>query len=236
MRLLQVLAVVLFEFGAGNLLMTCLLPPRVIRSSYFSFNCLLGATALAGAWLLTRTAVLFVPVVAAGVAMALFRREQPVIGRAILFVAALGAWVSGLPSLATDRAMMIHVAAGAFLLGATNGSMILGHWYLIMRQLSFDYLKRFVWILLVAIAARAGLFAVRVTLQREQLRPSLWSTQGDLIFVIIRVVLGLAMPAVLAVMALRCVQIRNNQAATGLLYVTEVCVLFGELFAAYLGI
>ena len=35
-------------------------------------------------------------------------------------------------------------------------------------------------------------------------------------------------------MVLRCVQEKANQAATGLLYVAEISVLFGELFAAVL--
>lgn len=234
MRLIQVLAIVLFELGAGTLLFACLLPTRDIRLSFFTLNCVLGAVALAGAGLLSGSAILFVPAIAAGIAGVLFRNEQPKFGRALLIAAVVGAWVSGLLSLVTGRLNLMNVVAGALLLGATNVAMILGHWYLLMRGLSFVYLKRFVGLLLGAIAVRAGLFVAIVTMYRDQLRPSLWSASGDLIFVVVRVVLGLAMPAVLAAMALRCVQIRNNQAATGLLYVAEVCVLFGELFAAYL--
>jgi len=39
---------------------------------------------------------------------------------------------------------------------------------------------------------------------------------------------------VLGLMALRCVQEKASQPATGLLYVMAITVLFGELFAAYL--
>jgi hypothetical protein len=46
--------------------------------------------------------------------------------------------------------------------------------------------------------------------------------------------LGLAVPGVLGVMVLQCVRRQANQAATGLLYIAEVSVIFGELFAAYL--
>jgi hypothetical protein len=42
------------------------------------------------------------------------------------------------------------------------------------------------------------------------------------------------LPLVLAVMVLRCANDKANQPATGLLYVMEISVLFGELFAAYL--
>jgi hypothetical protein len=33
---------------------------------------------------------------------------------------------------------------------------------------------------------------------------------------------------------LQCAQQKSNQSATGLLYLMEISVLFGELFAAYL--
>ena len=41
-------------------------------------------------------------------------------------------------------------------------------------------------------------------------------------------------PFVIGLLVLRCVRLKANQAATGLLYIAEICVLFGELFAAYL--
>jgi hypothetical protein len=44
----------------------------------------------------------------------------------------------------------------------------------------------------------------------------------------------LALPLALAILVLRCAQLKSNQAATGMLYVMQVSVLFGELFAAYL--
>jgi hypothetical protein len=49
-----------------------------------------------------------------------------------------------------------------------------------------------------------------------------------------RVLWGLILPLVLGLLAIGCAQQKANQAATGMLYVTEISVLFGELFAAYL--
>ena len=42
---------------------------------------------------------------------------------------------------------------------------------------------------------------------------------------------GLALPLVLGLMVLRCAMEKDSQPATGLLYVMEICVLFGELFS-----
>jgi hypothetical protein len=62
----------------------------------------------------------------------------------------------------------------------------------------------------------------------------LFSTNGNLMFFVMRVLWGLVLPFALAFMSWRCAVGKANQAATGLLYLCEVSVLFGELFAAYL--
>ena len=64
--------------------------------------------------------------------------------------------------------------------------------------------------------------------------PGLWATDGNLFFFVMRIVWGLLLPLVLALLVFRCVKAKANQAATGMLYVMEISVLFGELFAAYL--
>ena len=66
--------------------------------------------------------------------------------------------------------------------------------------------------------------------------PSLWSPHGNLFFLLMRILWGLALPLVLGFMVLRCAQRNANQAATGMLFVTLISVLFCELFAAYLHI
>lgn len=130
---------------------------------------------------------------------------------------------------------------GALLLGAAHDAMALGHWYLISRNLSFSYLVRITKALLGIIAARTiflvvalALFPVVAPSFGESYRFHLFSTNGDLMFFLMRVLWGLLLPALLAVMAWRCAVGKANMAATGLLYLCEFCVLFGELFAAYL--
>jgi hypothetical protein len=127
------------------------------------------------------------------------------------------------------------------LLGATHIGMVLGHWYLLMRRLSFVYLQRFAQLLLGAVALRSlwliitlGMLDNYDPLLAANFLPALWSPGGHLFFMLMRLLWGIALPLVLAVLVLRCVDSKANQAATGLLYVCEISVLFGELFAAYL--
>jgi hypothetical protein len=110
-----------------------------------------------------------------------------------------------------------------------------------MRRLSFDHLLRFAQIALGAVGLRIAVVVVTVSSLSKfdpnlasTFIPPLWSLQGNLFFFLMRLLWGLALPLVLGIMVLRCVQAKANQAATGMLYVMEVSVLFGELFAAYL--
>ena len=59
-------------------------------------------------------------------------------------------------------------------------------------------------------------------------------SQALLHLVAIQVLFGFAAPLVLLWMTWKCVQIRSNQSATGILYVTVVFVLIGEIIAKYL--
>ena len=133
------------------------------------------------------------------------------------------------------------VLSGALLLGAINVGMILGHWYLLMRRLSFEHLLRFSQIVLGAVGLRILVVSFTILLLGNYdpnlgntVISSLWSPQGNLFFFLMRVLWGLVLPLVMGFMVLRCAQEKANQAATGMLYILQVSALFGELFAAYL--
>lgn len=262
MRLVQVLSVVLMQLSIGSLLMTSLLPPRTIRTDFFTFNSLLCALTAAVALVLAKmmpgavwrdVRFLGLTVIGATAAYGCFRLEKVTIGRLLLILSGLLGLVLGLLPL-SGRVMAVRsiytgapwffdagVLSGAFLLGVTNVGMILGHWYLLMRRLSFEYLLRFSRLLLAAVGLRILVVILAIALLPVSdpglggtFVPALWSPQGNLFFFLMRILWGLALPAVLAVMVLRCVMEKANQAATGMLYVVEISVLFGELFAAYL--
>jgi hypothetical protein len=242
--------------------MTCLLPPREISASFFSFISLLCALAAALALVLSKAFLqagwadvrfLGFTVIGATVAYGAFRLDKPDLGRLLLLISGLVGFVLGLMPLAGHILVERHmdttapgffdagVVSGTLLLGATNVTMILGHWYLLMRRLSFEHLLRFAQIVLGAVALRIlVVFATLTALGNYDadlahvFLPSLWSPHGNLFFFLMRILWGLALPLALAILVFRCAQQKANQAATGMLYVMQVSVLFGELFAAYL--
>ena len=260
--LTQVLAVVLTEFSVGSLLMTGLLPTREIRVGFFTLNSLLCAVASAVALVFTKYGAgaawwdvryFGATVIGATVAYGCFKLDRLDAGRVMLILSGFVGLIFGLLPMASQN-LRAHgletrtpflfeasLIAGAFLLGATNVGMILGHWYLLMRRLSFEYLERFAKFLLLAVGGRGlllkftlvGMHSLDPKLAPRFL-PPLYAVDGQLFFFALRWLFGVIGPLILGFMVLRCVHEKANQAATGLLYVAEISVLFGELFAAVL--
>jgi len=131
-----------------------------------------------------------------------------------------------------------HLAATA-LLGSVLLTMVFGHWYLVIPNLSIDHLMKLTKVLMGAILVR--MFVFIVTFAVVGMEPSLSLTkvlsalmvqQG--IFFWPRLLFGIVAPIVLAWMIHSTVKIRHTQAATGLLYVAVVALLFGEFFSKFL--
>ncbi|MCE9506838.1 MAG: hypothetical protein K8R48_00780 [Alphaproteobacteria bacterium] len=262
MTLLQVFTVVLTQFSVGSLLMTSLLPTREIRVGFFTLNSLMSAIAAALALVFTKfaagavwwdTRYLGLTVIGATLAYGAFKLERMQLGRMLLILSGLIGLFFGLLPLGAQSVTASQlkttapylfdatILAGALLFGATHVGMILGHWYLLMRRLSFEYLNQFAKLVLFAVCLRGLILVVTLTTISHldprfagNFLPRLYAVDGDLFFFVFRVLFGVAVPLVLGFMVLRCVQLKNNQAATGLLYVAEISVLFGELFAAKL--
>lgn len=262
MRLVHILGMVLIQLSVGSLVMLSLLSPREIRISFFTFSSFLAAVLAAFALFAELSGPATMPeilpvlgpiILAAALAGGAFRLEKFGLAQSLVILAAawgmvLAVWPIMSRALAT-RAIeagspwMLSIGGilGALLLGAVHIAMVLGHWYLVMRQLSFEHLRRMNLILLGVLVARAIWFGATLWgLERTDpwlaayVLSSLWSVSGQLFFTLMRLLWGIALPVVLALMSLRCIAVRHNQAATGLLYLCEVSVLFGELFAAYL--
>src|SRR5436309_1546318 len=118
-------------------------------------------------------------------------------------------------------------------------TMVFGHWYLVIPRLSIDPLKRLTKVLIAAIAVRIlAIGASFLVLQLKQVIPfsavlrELFVQQG--IFFWPRLIFGVLTPIVLAAMIWSTVKIRHTQAATGLLYLAVVALLFGEFFSKFL--
>ncbi|MBI4600362.1 MAG: hypothetical protein HY721_00235 [Planctomycetes bacterium] len=147
-----------------------------------------------------------------------------------------------LPGFAGAQAPWLAAAfvTSSLLLGSSLVAMVLGHWHLVVPRLSFAPLARLTALLLVTLVLRAAAAGGAAWAQGER-----WSSLASLsdpggsllvqgVFLPARGLVGLAAPAVLGWMTWRCVKIRSNQSATGILYVVVVFVLIGEIIAKHL--
>ena len=136
-------------------------------------------------------------------------------------------------------ALSVSFLSAALLVGGSLDAMVLGHWYLVARNLSFSPLARMCGVLIAVLFVRCAVIAYCIWAQAE-----VWSESfqqgvatfftGAGLFVLVRVVFGLVLPAVLLWMAWRCIRIKSNQSATGILYVAVAFILIGEIVAKYL--
>lgn len=116
--------------------------------------------------------------------------------------------------------------ASVALLGSVNLAMLLGHWYLVVRGMAIDPLKRLTHATLITTITRLLLVAVALYLAPAMLRD---------IFFWMRAGWGLIIPLLLYPMVWGTVRIRSTMAATGILYVEVVAVVIGEVLGGWLG-
>jgi len=170
------------------------------------------------------------------------------------FAFLIGSIATGLISIAWDSlafTRLLHVGglehwmlavnhfAATALLGSVLLTMVFGHWYLVIPRLSIDHLMKLTKVLMGAILLRMVSVVVTFALIKMEPSLSLWQVLPTLmvregIFFWPRLAFGIVAPIVLAVMIHSTVQIRHTQAATGLLYVAVVTLLFGEFFSKFL--
>jgi hypothetical protein len=113
------------------------------------------------------------------------------------------------------------------LLGSVNLGMLLGHWYLVVRGMSIDPLKRLTIATLVASIVKIVMVATALI--------AFWpSPVMKDIFFWMRAGWGLLGPLALYPMVWGTVRIRSTMAATGILYVDVVAVVIGEVIGGWL--
>jgi hypothetical protein len=250
------------QLGIGMMLTLLFISPRSIGNSFFKFASLTAAILLGvtlGFNFLFPSPVRHgqfpvVFLVIAAVLTAIYNRVVDVDKFDAAFALLVAVIVSGLISISLDsiaftRLMVLggwegwvlvlnHLAATA-LLGSVMLTMVFGHWYLVIPRLSIDPLVKLTKVLIAAIGLRVVAIMVSlVVLQAEQsvslgaMLYELMIRQG--LFFWPRLIFGVIVPIVLAAMIWSTVQIRHTQAATGLLYLGVVAVLFGEFFSKFL--
>jgi hypothetical protein len=117
--------------------------------------------------------------------------------------------------------------ASVALLGTVNLAMTLGHWYLVVRGMAIDPLKRLTRATLVAAIAKVLLVVIVLAVY--------WPHRVLYdIFFWMRAGWGLLGPLALFPMVWGTVRIRSTMAATGILYVDVVAVIIGEVLGGWL--
>jgi hypothetical protein len=115
----------------------------------------------------------------------------------------------------------------ALALGAVNAAMLLGHWYLVTPKLSPAPLRRMMVLLVAALALQAIVFGLAmVAVSSGPLGgPIGWLTW-------LRVLVGIALPIGITVLAYLATRASSLQASTGLLYIGLAFVMAGAIAAA----
>lgn len=141
------------------------------------------------------------------------------------------------PIIAWREAMQTSIIwsiAGALssvvLLGSVTMAMLLGHWYLVVRGMAIDPLKRLTIATLVATILKIVVVTIAIIAGGAWYEVAI--RQG--IFFWMRAGWGLAGPLLLYPMVWGTVKIRSTMAATGILYVDVVAVIIGEVLGAWL--
>jgi hypothetical protein len=250
------------QLGVGMLLTLLCISPRAIGTSFFKFASLTAAILLGIAvgfnFLFPspvrngQLPVFFLAISA--ILTAVYNRvvdaDKFIPGGVLLVVAVVTGLIAVTgDSLAFNGLMRLggwenwvlvvnHMAATA-LLGSVMLTMVFGHWYLVIPRLSIDPLVRLTRVLMAAIALRTLTIAFSVTVLHAKaaipfggILRELMVQQG--LFFWPRLLFGIVIPVVLAVMIWSTVRIRHTQAATGLLYLAVVALLFGEFFSKFL--
>lgn len=156
-----------------------------------------------------------------------FRVPATLLGIAYV-VASVAAWRAG--TQASPAWSIAGALASVALLGSVNLAMILGHWYLVVRGMAIDPLKR------LTIATLATSIARIAVVIAALCATGVWNEIAirEGIFFWMRAGWGLIGPLLLYPMVWGTVKIRSTMAATGILYVDVVAVVIGEVLGGWL--
>ena len=125
------------------------------------------------------------------------------------------------------------ITAGVFF------SMILGHWYLNVVSLPISLLKNSVMILWIALIVRTlfdiSYLALAQHVDSYGIEKNLWQFlfEFDGLLLLVAFFMGNMFPVIINYFVWKTLKLHATQSATGLLYVSIVSVLFGEIIYKY---
>ena len=250
------------QLGVGMLWALLFISPRMIGKSFFKFSSSTAAVLLAltlGFDFLFpspvrdgQTPIFFL--VAATLLAGLYNRTVHVEKYGPALVLLVLSAIAGTISIVLDSlafiplmelagweqwVLAINHLGGTALLGSVMLTMVFGHWYLVVPKLSIDPIRLLTKVYLGTIGFRfLTIVLTLVVLNAVQPIP-LTNVASELLirqglFFWPRLLFGMVAPIVLGVMIWSTLKIRHTQAATGLLYLAVVTLLFGEFFSKFL--
>jgi hypothetical protein len=179
-----------------------------------------------------------------------------IVGGAVIAYISAVAWGLGLPRFGTFASVIVATVtavwlgavsrsvgadwwalntavrlSSGFLVGTTLTAMLLGHHYLTAPAMSIDPLKQVIGLIAWSLVARCLLAGLGLWMSRAgTFGLAAYSEVPDAgMFLAARWGMGFAGTAIATYMTWRTAQIRSTQSATGILYITMIFVLFGEL-------
>lgn len=142
----------------------------------------------------------------------------------------LGAWSwGGAEPIAVS--LFVQLVALAAVTGGSMAAVVLAHWYLVTPKISERPLILTTQLLMVTLGVQLLLFGVWLAAGIPDLEPFESLTGDNMIFVWLRLVVGLIFPLVLTAMAYRTALTRSMESATGLLYIQFALVMASTIVA-----
>ncbi len=111
-------------------------------------------------------------------------------------------------------------------------AVVLAHWYLVTPKISERPLILTTQLLMLVLGIQLLLFAVWLAAGLPDMEPFEALTGPNMVFVWLRLVVGLVFPLLLSWMAYRTALTRSMESATGLLYIEFALVMASTIVAA----
>ncbi|MBI2608346.1 MAG: hypothetical protein HYW47_01970 [Deltaproteobacteria bacterium] len=127
----------------------------------------------------------------------------------------------------------------SFLLGSVFTSMMLCHWFFMNHKLPIKYLKRMSQIFTFSLIAKIFFTGVVLWVWKIYFSDDfsrLVAFEGGFIYLMMRFILGLLFPLILAFGTEVTIKLPTNHAAIGILYVAVIFIFMGEVLGQYLSL
>jgi hypothetical protein len=133
----------------------------------------------------------------------------------------------------------LTAVTSALVLGLVSGAMLFGHWYLIDLEMPVDYLRTFIRLTGIVLAADLVALALAIGLPAVLGSAAASAAVLDLLvshlgLLAVRLILGPIATLVLIWMCWQTLKIPQTMAATGLLYIALMSVLVGEMLGRFI--